>query len=114
MQGNREASWWNYLLPAVSGAAFLCLAHTLAERIGWGCLILASATLAFLGALRIELAEREISGMVFLADRKGMTWIMLPFALTGSWLGGLLALALYAGGSFFWAQNQVHRTISAP
>jgi hypothetical protein len=114
MQANRESSWWNYLLPAVSAAAFLCLAHTLAESIGWGCLILAATTLAFLGALRIEIGDRDISGSVFLADRKGMIWVMMPFALTGSWLGGLLALTLYAGASFFWAQHQIHRTISIP
>jgi hypothetical protein len=114
MQGAREGSWSNYLLPAISGGAYLCLAYSLAEQIGWGCLILAAATLAFLGALRIELGEREIPGSVFLADRKGMIWIMLPFAVTGSWLGGLLALSLYAGASFFWAQQQVHRQISVP
>jgi hypothetical protein len=112
MQSGGEASWWAYLLPATAGAALLALAQSLAAQNGWGCLILAAATLAFVGALWLEVGERDISGMAFLADRKGMIWVMVPFALTSSWVPGLLALVLYAAGSFFWAQHQVHKRIS--
>ena len=114
MQGGHEKSWWTYLLPAVAGAALLTLSYSLAFAVGWGCLPLAVATLGFLAALWIEVGAREIEGMIFLADRKGMIWLMLPFAITDSWLAGLFALAFYAAGSFFWAQHQVHRRMSIP
>jgi hypothetical protein len=114
MQSQAEGSWWSYLLPASAGAALLTFSYSLATTLGWGCLPLAAATLAFVAALWIEVGEREIDGMIFLAERKGMIWLMLPFALTGSWLAGLFALALYAGGSFFWAQHQIHRRIAPP
>jgi hypothetical protein len=114
MQGGQDGSWWSYLLPAFAGAALLTLAFSLGTSSGWGCLLLATGTLAFLAALWIEIGDREIDGMIFLAERKGMIWLMLPFAVTGSWLTGLFALALYVAGSFFWAQHQVHRRISAP
>jgi hypothetical protein len=114
MQSNAEGSWWSYLLPASAGAALLTFAYSIGLTYGWGCLPLAAATLAFVAALWIEIGEREIDGMIFLAERKGMIWLMIPFAVTGSWLAGLFALAFYAAGSFFWAQHQVHRRISSP
>ncbi len=114
VQGEHDSSWWSVLLPATAGAALLTLAYSLSSENSWGCLVLAMATLAFLAALWLEVGDREIDGKIFLAERKGMIWLMLPFALTASWLAGLLALAFYAAGSFFWAQRQVHRRISAP
>ena len=62
-------------------------AYSLGFQFGWGCLTLAAATLAFVAALWLEVGEREIEGQIFLAERKGMIWLMLPFAVTGSWLG---------------------------
>jgi hypothetical protein len=47
-------------------------------------------------------------GAEWLAERKGMALIMLPFGLAGQWTAGLGALAAYAAGSFFWAQRKVH------
>jgi hypothetical protein len=114
MQSHGEASWWSYLLPAFAGAALLSLAYSLSWTSGWGCLVLALTTLAFHAALWLEVGEREIDGKIILAERKGMIWLMLPFAVTNNWLAGLLALGCYAAGSFFWAQRQVHRPISAP
>jgi hypothetical protein len=38
---------------------------------------------------------------------------MLPFAVTGAWATGLGALAVYAAGSFFWAQREAHRLPAA-
>jgi hypothetical protein len=113
MQIQVEESWWSHLLPTFAAAALLALAFSLSRSSGWGCLALAVATLAFMGALRLEIGERDVDGKIFLADRKGMVWVMLPFAVTASWLSGLIALAAYAAGSFFWAQRQVHRPISA-
>ena len=110
MQVRRENSWTIYLLPAFSAAALLALGYALSLFNGWGCLVLAVTILAFQGALWLEIVDREIEGKIFLAERKGMIWLMLPFAITGNWVPGLLALALYACGSFFWAQRQVHRT----
>ena len=92
----------------------LALSYALGGLYGWGCLPLAAGALAFVAALRMEVGEREIDGMIFLAERKGMIWLMLPFALTDNLLAGLFALFFYASGSFFWAQHQVHRRISAP
>jgi len=113
MQSTNEESWLAYLLPVAAGGALLALGHSLSAVDGWGCIVLAVTTLAFIGALWIEVGDREISGKIFLAERKGMIWIMLPFGLTQSWLPGLLALTLYAMVSFFWAQHQVHSRISA-
>lgn len=114
MQGGGDRSWATYLLPYCAGAALLTLCYSLAGVYGWGCIALGAATLAFLAALWIEIGEREVDGMIFLAERKGMIWLMVPFALTGSWLSGLFALFLYAAGSFFLAQHQVHRRIPGP
>lgn len=113
MESHAETSWWNYLLPAFAAGALLALAWSLSWRHGWGAVVLAAATLAFVAALWLEMEGREIGGKIFLAERKGMIWLMLPFAVTGSWLAGLFALACYAAGSFFWAQRQVHRVVSA-
>ena len=53
-------------------------------------------------------------GGAFLAEPKGMGWLMLPFGATGQWAAGLGALALYAAGSFFWAQRQAHGPQALP
>jgi hypothetical protein len=108
MQDGSGQSWWAYLLPALSAAALLALAFTLAERGGWGCVALAGAAIAFVIALRVETAGRTPAGGVWLAEAKGLAWMMLPFAAAGLWVAGLAALALYAAGSFFWAQRQAH------
>lgn len=109
-----EAGWANHLLPVFAAAALLALAWSLSWTYGWGAFVLALTTLAFVAATWLEADERPIAGRIFLAERKGMMWLMLPFAVTGSWLGGLLALVCYAAGSFFWAQRQVHRSPVGP
>lgn len=114
MQRVGGSSWWSHLLPVSAGGALLALAYALGWANGWGCLVLALASLAFVTALWIEIGDLDVDGKIFLADRKGMIWIMLPFAVTGSWLAGLLALFFYTSGSFFWAQRQVHRRFSQP
>lgn len=108
LQPRRGLGWWNWLLPALSGAALLALGWSLGAARGWGCFVLAGAALAFVLALRGETAGTAITGAHLLAERKGMAWLMLPFAVAGLWVTGLAALAGYAAGSFFWAQRQVH------
>jgi hypothetical protein len=114
MQDAEEPGWWEALLPFLSAAALGGLAFSLSETRSWGCLALAGTVIAFMAALKIEMAGREIPGSVWLAERKGLAWLMLPFAATGLWATGLAALATYAGGSFFWAQRNAHQRISAP
>ncbi|HEX8643285.1 MAG TPA: hypothetical protein VF702_05155 [Allosphingosinicella sp.] len=101
-------SWWCHLLPALSGAALIALGLSLARAHGWGAILLAAAILLFLLAQRFEIEDRSLRGLLFLAERKGMSWLMLPFAAAGMWLAGLLALFAYSAGSFFWAQRAVH------
>ena len=114
MQDSVAESWWAHLLPMLAAAALLALGFVLVESRGWGCVVLAATTIAFLAALRTETRGREIPGGLWLAERKGMSWLMLPFAAAGLWGTGLAALALYAAGSFFWAQRHVHRLLPTP
>lgn len=109
MLGGGSPRWWRRLMPALAAAALLALAHSVSAERGWGCLVLAAATLAFLAALRVERGDAEVAGRLFLAERKGMSWLIAPFALAGLWATGLGALAAYAAASFFWVQRQVHR-----
>jgi hypothetical protein len=101
-------SWWDHLLPALAASALLALGLSIGRFHGWGSILLAAAILLFLLAQRFEIEEGEPRGVVFLAERKGLAWLMLPFALAGLWLAGLFALFVYAVGSFFWAQHSVH------
>ncbi len=109
LEGSAEGSWPARILPFLGGAALAALSYHLAGTRGWGCLVLAAATVAFLWALSGELGRRRMPERLLLAERKGMTWLMLPFAIAGAWVTGLAALAIYAAGSFFWAQHEAHR-----
>ena len=108
MQDDVGDSWWAHLLPAVAAAALVALGVSLSDRLGWGCIVLAGSTIAFVLALRTEARGRAFPGKLWLAERKGMSWLLLPFAVTGLWGTGLAALLLYAAGSFFWTQREVH------
>ena len=108
MQEEVSRSWWCHLLPVLAGAGLAGLAYALAPAQGWGMVLLAFTTLAFLIALGIETEGRTIRGRLFLAERKGLIWLMLPFAIFGAWQAGLAALFAYAASSFFWAQREVH------
>jgi hypothetical protein len=114
MKGPSPASWTHRSLPILAASAFLALGYATSLTRGWGTLAIAVGALAFLYALRRERDGHEIEGSNWLAERKGMTWLMLPFAVTGYWTAGLVALAFYAAGSFFWAQSRVHGQISGP
>jgi hypothetical protein len=108
LQGERGPSWWGTLLPVVAAGVLLVLASTLAATRGWGCVALAGTVIAFGLALRAEAEGRELPGRVWLAERKGMSWLMVPFAAANLWVTGLALLAFYAGASFFWAQRHAH------
>jgi hypothetical protein len=110
LSGIRQ-SWWSYLLPLFAAAALIILAYGLMPARGWGIVLLAFTTLAFLLALAIETEGRPVRGGFLLAERKGMTWLMLPFAAFGLWHVGLAALFVYAAASFFWAQRAVHAVV---
>jgi hypothetical protein len=114
LQGERGPTWWGALLPALGAGLLLILAYSLAETRGWGCVALAGTIIAFAVALRIEAEGRELPGRPWLAERKGMAWLILPFAAVNLWGSGLTVLAFYAGASFFWAQRQAHGTSPAP
>ena len=109
MRLSSEEGWWTHILPFVAGGALIALAWSLSPEPGWGCLVLAAATIAFQAALAVEMGTRRGPGAVWLAERKGLAWLLLPFAATGWWATGLGLLAAYAAGSFFWVQRQVHR-----
>jgi hypothetical protein len=113
MQEEASASWWDHLLPILAAGALLALAFTLAPIRGWGCIALAGSAIAFLVALGVEAEGRDVPGRVWLSERKGMTWLLLPFAAAGLWGTGLTVLLLYAAGSFFWAQRYAHAAVPA-
>lgn len=113
MQDDIGRSWWSLLLPATSGAALVALAYALTPTHGWGMLLLALTTIAFLIAAVVEVDGRTIRGRQLLADPKGMTWLVLPFALFDSWHIALVWLLAYATASFFWAQHEVHGAMPA-
>jgi hypothetical protein len=108
MQGGVRQSWWAYLVPLFTAAAFVILAYRLVPLHGWGMVLLAFVTLAFLAALAVERDGEEVQGTILLAERKGMAWLILPFAIFGLWNGAFAFLFAYAAASFFWAQQQVH------
>ncbi len=105
MDGRRHDNWFGRLLPLVGAAALLALAYALWPRHGWGTVALAVSAIAFLIALDGEVRREASPNQIFLAEPKGMAWLMLPFAAAGQWTLGLGVLALYAAGSFFWVQR---------
>jgi hypothetical protein len=113
MEGRVPPDWWDYTFPLVGGLTLAALGWHLSGIRGWGCLALVGTTIAFLLALRFESAGRKVPAKVWLAEPKGMIWILLPFAATGTWTLALGILAAYAAGSFFWVQHNVHRPKAA-
>lgn len=108
LEPSARRGWPARALPVLAGAALLALGYALAPTRGWGTMAIAGATILFMWALTREVGRRRLPERLFFAERKGLTWAMLPFAATGAWLTGLIALAVYAAGSFFWAQHLVH------
>jgi hypothetical protein len=114
LQDPEEGGWFAYLLPLLAAGALLALGSALSRDHGWGCFALAGTIAAFSVAARIESLGARLPGRRWLAEHKGLAWLMLPFAAMGLWGSGLTALALYAGASFFWAQRHVHAPAPPP
>jgi len=114
MQGGVRQSWWSYLIPLFAGAAMVILAYGLMPAHGWGMVLLAFVTLAFLAALALETEGGPVRGAFLLAERKGMIFAMLPFAALGLWHAGLAFLFAYAAASFFWEQREAHAAPAKP
>lgn len=74
---------------------------------------MAGTIIAFALALRVEAEGRELPGRLWLAERKGMSWLMLPFAAANLWATGFTLLAVYVAASFFWAQRHAHAAAPA-
>ncbi|HTU12754.1 MAG TPA: hypothetical protein VMG08_17830 [Allosphingosinicella sp.] len=108
MQAGIRQSWWAYLIPLFTVAAFVILSYRLMPAYGWGMVLLPFVTLAFLYALSVETGHRRVAGAVALAERRGMILLLVPFALFGLWPAGFIFLCVYAAASFFWAQQQAH------
>jgi hypothetical protein len=109
MRLSGEDGWWSHILPFLAAGALAALASSLSPIAGWGCFALAAFILAFQLALALEPGGREGGRTVWLAERKGLAWLLLPFAVTGLWALGLAALSAYAAGSFFLAQSRARR-----
>ena len=114
MQSSVRQSWWAYLIPLFTAAAFIILSYRLMPVYGWGIVLLPVVTLGVRHALAVETEERSVPGALLLAERKGMIWLLVPFALFGLWPAGFVFLCAYAAASFFWAQQQVHARPGAP
>ena len=98
------------LLWPAAGAALLALGWWQSGHgAGWGALLAAGAAAAFAEAARIEREKLELPGEIWLISRRNAILAALPFAAFGAWTGYLVALAIYAGASFFVVQHVNHR-----
>jgi hypothetical protein len=98
------------LLWPAAGAALLALGWWQSGHgAGWGALLAAGAAAAFAEAARIEREKLELPGEIWLISRRNAILAFLPFAAFGAWTGYLVALAIYAGSSFFVVQHVNHR-----
>ena len=98
------------LLWPVAGAALIALGWWQAGHGGgWGALFAAVTAAAFAEAYRTERGKLEIPGGIWLLSRRNAIIAAVPFALAGAWTFYLVALALYAGASFFIVQHVNHR-----
>ncbi len=98
------------LLWPASGAALVALGWwQSAIGSGWGALFAAVTAAAFAEAARVERGKQQIPGEIWLFSRRNAILTAIPFAAFGAWTGCIVALALYAGASFFVVQHVNHR-----
>lgn len=98
------------LLWPAAGLALLALGWWEARHgSGWGAFFAAGTAAAFAQAAQLERGNAEIPGQLWLFSRRNAIIGALPFAIAGAWTGLLVALALYAAGSFFFLQHVHHR-----
>jgi len=100
-----------------SAAALLALAWRVSLTGGWGCWLLAFATLAFLVAQGVEermlarLAGKSTGLPVWRADGDALAWTLLIVTVALGWTIGLAATALHALASFFAVQRRLSAAI---
>jgi hypothetical protein len=96
-----------------AGAALFAGAGFLAEAGGWGWWLVAAIIVGVTVALemerRIKARLTGHGGPLWLASVDGLIWAVAPFMLLGAMEAGLLALALYATGSFAYVQWRLWR-----
>jgi hypothetical protein len=98
------------LLWPAAGAALIALGWWQAGHGGgWGALLAAVTAAALAEAARVEGEKLEFPGEVWLVSRRNAILAALPFAAFGHWTSYLVALAIYAGASFFLVQHINHR-----
>jgi hypothetical protein len=76
---------------------------------GWGALFAGLTAVALAEAARVERGRLEIPGGIWLFSRRNAALAIIPFAIAGAWTFYIVALAIYAGASFFVAQHVNHR-----
>lgn len=110
--------WAQAFLAARAGVsllALLALANGLASEAGWGVWLIALAIPLTMAALWNERRIlRQLPGdpaPLWIASLDGLIWALLPFALIGGWLLGMVALAAYAMLSFATVQRAVAERI---
>jgi hypothetical protein len=90
----------------VAGLALLALAFWQSRHgAGWGAVMAAVAAMAFAQAARIEAIGADVPWSVWLFSRRNAILAAIPFAIGGAWTAYLVALFLYAAGSFFYLQH---------
>jgi len=97
------------LWPAAGVAAIALGWWQAGHGAGWGALFAAATAVAFAEAARIERGRLEIPGDIWLLSRRNAIIAAIPFALFGAWTIYLVAIAIYAGASFFVAQHVNHQ-----
>lgn len=98
------------LLWPASGLALVALGWWQAGNgSGWGALFAAVTAAALAEAARIERGKIDIPGGIWMLSRRNAIIAAVPFAAFGAWTFYIVALAIYAGASFFVAQHVNHR-----
>ena len=75
---------------------------------GWGTLLAAATTIAFIYAMRVERRDFPPDADPWLFSRRSAIFGAIPFAIAGAWTVFLLVLLLYATVSFFTVQHVRH------
>lgn len=98
------------LLWPTAGLALLALGWWMSRHGGgWGAFYAALVATAFAEAARIERGKSDFPGQVWLFSRRNAILGAVPLALFGAWTAAIVALSLYAAGSFFFVQYVNHR-----
>jgi hypothetical protein len=97
------------LWPA-SGLALLAIGWwQMRHGTGWGAAVTALSAIAFAEAARIERSGIPEEAGLWLFSRRNAVLAAIPFALAGAWTAYLVAMLIYAAGSFFLVQHVRHR-----